>query len=176
MDLPAAPDNYSLRMDNRPISLVGNSLPSPPTALEIIVYPLASTPPLAVRALLGPQSSTVYRRPKGFLPQILPRKRRQRYESLGTSDGRHDKTEQVVEDRTGNQFAEGPGVSIVRSSECTQVLRPVTLEDDRRRIPQPHQQQIHQEAASPPIAVEEGMDTLELCVQVGNALNDGTLL
>jgi hypothetical protein len=34
-------------------------------------------------------------------------------------------------------------------------------EDDRRRIPQPHQQQIHQEAAGAAVAVEEWMNEAE---------------
>jgi hypothetical protein len=125
---------------------------------------------------LGPQSATFYRRSEGLLPKILPRQRRQKYEPLGTGDGWHHETEQVVEDGTGHQFAEGSRVSIVRSSKCAQVLRPVTLEDDGRRIPQPHQQQIHQEAAGAAVAVEEGMNALELRVQLGDALDDGTIL
>jgi hypothetical protein len=32
-----APGDYSLRMDDRPISLVGSSLPSPPTTLEVLL-------------------------------------------------------------------------------------------------------------------------------------------
>ena len=53
-------------------------------------------------------------------------------------------------------------VSLVGSLEELVVLEPVLLPDDDRRVARLHQDEVHEQPAGPPVAVDERVDVDEL--------------
>ena len=58
-------------------------------------------------------------------------------------------------------------VSLVGSLEELVVLEPVLLPDDDRRVARLHQDEVHEQPAGPPVAVDERVDVDELVVCEG---------
>src|SRR2546429_8365551 len=69
---------------------------------------------------------------------------------------------------TGQDFGKRPGVSTIRSSECVQVPRSVSLVDHSRRIPMPDEKEVRREPADSSVPVAERMNPLEASVEIGD--------
>lgn len=86
---------------------------------------------------------------------------------------RHDEAVQVVEHAASDQLAEGAGLSGIGASERSQVPFTVPLVDHHRWEAEPNEQEIHHQTPGATVAVEKGMDALELGVSDGERLDEG---
>ena len=61
----------------------------------------------------------------------------------------------------GQDFPQRPEVAVVGSLQGGEVGRPLLFKHDDRRIAEPHQEQVQQQAAGTAVPVDEGVDLLE---------------
>ena len=110
-----------------------------------------------------------------FAESVRSRERRQRHEPRRAGDRRHDELVEVVEHRAREELAERTRVALVGAAERVQVAGAVALVDDRRRDPEPDEEEVQDQAARSPVAVEERMDLLEAGVEDRERLGDRSL-
>ena len=71
----------------------------------------------------------------------------------------------IVDNRACDQLGEGAEVPVVRPIQRSEVPDPIPLEKNCRRIAKPDEQKVEQETPRPTVAVDEGVNALELAVQ-----------
>jgi hypothetical protein len=119
---------------------------------------------LAVVALLGSEPTAVGGGSQGAFGKALIGEGGEGHEPLGAGDGGHHEAVEVVEDCSGEEFAERSRVAGVGRSKAAEVLLSVPQEDDRWGVAEAEEKEIEEEASGASIAVEEGVDPLEFAV------------
>src|SRR3990172_88600 len=62
----------------------------------------------------------------------------------------------TVRNGSGEDLGERARVTSIRPPECVQIPRPITLVDDRGRIPVPDEQEVRRQPADSPVALGGG--------------------
>ena len=92
-----------------------------------------------------------------------------------TGHGRYDDSVKVIGDRAGDEFAHRPVVAPVCLAHRVEILRALVLEHDRRRISEPNEEQVEEQSARAAVAIEIGMDPLEVVVHLRQTFGKGDL-
>ena len=135
------------------------------SALQVRAHRVPTRSPRPVRRQFGLQPAPPCCLPERVVRQILASQGTQRDEPSRTGDVRNDEAMKIVDDRACDQLSEGTEVAVVRPVQRCEVAVPIPLEEDCRRIAEPDEQQVEQETSRPTVAVDEGVNALELAVQ-----------
>ena len=110
---------------------------------------------------LGLESSALRGRAQGDGIELGSSQRWQRHQARGAGQGGHDEAQDVVEDGARDLLAQRSDVAGVCLPQCREVLAPLTVLDDRRRIAEAAQHEVEQETTGATVAVDERVDLLE---------------
>src|SRR5205814_7878985 len=85
---------------------------------------------------------------------------------------REDEPHQILENGPRDHLAQWASVSSIRPAQRLKVPRPLALLDDRRRVAEPHEDQVHEQSPYSAVSVQERMDALEGSVPPRHGLGD----